>query len=676
MAYFEGKAGGGGVVAKVTLRTLFWCELPSTIPLFLDLSEIQMDVHSEAGQEFLFEWNIKNFSLLKLEQNRSITSTPYNIPGLGKTYLELYPKGKDFYKNDVMVYVRCANELRLSNFFGTCNIKILHVLEEELAEDDLDKELVEHYKLDKAPNKFALFYTTLVNLDRIESDRALWHLNVACSFQKIPIEAFKITFDDDPKDMRMFAIDFRKLYETKEMYDIILCTPEKSFPAHKAILGARLPKLTESLHINSEGINDLDSWTHIYKINDSSIVSSDDSDESKPESVFLDMKAETLESLLEYAYTGSISHVMTDEIVAAIDDYDIVSLSEVFCSVPDKILFDTCICVDEKIFKWKVTHVNNLFSGKKINGPQFFLGLDTGTQIAIDAVFTPSEHMLLRISRFSDEGNLPLMKCLAKIVNPKTKASKVTECRNFLPISVSKLVFTIEITYELRNLKNYFHDDFLDITFFLYTALNDKSETIVSTHHALQRIPSTEDHLLRYLCYDIARLYDVRSPKFGDITFQIGEDTLYAHKAVLGARSATFKRKFQSHTTEQIMTITNTDSVCFSKMLEFIYTGKVRFFNTDTVIDLHDAAQKYQVTSLIAKCSAHLKNSITDQNSKTIFDLAVLYSDPELEVAVAKFIRPRKVEVLDMDEWVLPSVDSRYFRMLTRLRECEEGSDE
>ncbi|GIX75758.1 hypothetical protein CEXT_500821 [Caerostris extrusa] len=432
-----------------------------------------------------------------------------------------------------MVYVRCANELRLSNSFGTCNIKILHVLEEE-----------------------------------IESDRALWHLNVTCSFKKIAIEAFKITFHDDLKDMRILASDFRKLYETKEIYDIILCTPEKSFPAHKAILGARLPKLTESLHINSEGINDLDSWTHVYKINDSSIVSSDDSDESKPESVFLDMKAETLESLLEYAYTGSISHDMTEEIVAAIDDYDIVSLSEVFCSVPDKILFDTCICVDEKIFKWRVTDVNSLFSGRKINGPQFFLGLDKGTQIAIDAVLClPNICFFLRISRFSDE------------------------------------------------------------------------ETIVSTHHALQRIPSTEDHLLRYLCYDIARLYDVRSPKFGDITFQIREDTLYAHKAVLVARSATFARKFQ-------------------------------------IIDLHDAAQKYQVTSLIAKCSAQLRNSITDQNSKTIFDLAVLYSDPELEVAVAKFIRPRKVEVLDMDEWVLPSVDSRYFRMLTRLRECEEGSHE
>lgn len=88
---------------------------------------------------------------------------------------------------------------------------------------------------------------------------------------------------------------------------------------------------------------------------------------------------------------------------------------------------------------------------------------------------------------------------------------------------------------------------------------------------------------------------------FSDITLKIGEHEIKAHKAILAARSPTFKSIFDSSKNLQELNIDDVDHEVMKVVLRYIYTGKIDQPNYHAAVVLLPVAEKYGLRDLIAK---------------------------------------------------------------------------
>ncbi|KAF8771515.1 TD and POZ domain-containing protein 1 [Argiope bruennichi] len=97
-----------------------------------------------------------------------------------------------------------------------------------------------------------------------------------------------------------------------------------------------------------------------------------------------------------------------------------------------------------------------------------------------------------------------------------------------------------------------------------------------------------------------------KNPVSSDFTLQVGDKIIRAHKTVLLARSAYFRRMFETEMREQAESTVHVTDVLYptlQKLIEFLYTGSfsdTEDGNIQEIFDLYIAADKYNVVELRA----------------------------------------------------------------------------
>ena len=160
--------------------------------------------------------------------------------------------------------------------------------------------------------------------------------------------------------------------------------------------------------------------------------------------------------------------------------------------------------------------------------------------------------------------------------------------------------------------------------------------------HTLSVVPKQTNRVLHY---DIGQL--LATQKFSDVKLKVNEETFYAHKSILAARSSVFEAMFEHEMLENVtsfVNITETDNKVFKDMLTFIYSDQAPNLK-DTVFGLLPMADKYQLDALKDTCATYLRNNLTTENVVDVLILADLYRSIELKEKAIAYINKHGVKI-------------------------------
>lgn len=117
-----------------------------------------------------------------------------------------------------------------------------------------------------------------------------------------------------------------------------------------------------------------------------------------------------------------------------------------------------------------------------------------------------------------------------------------------------------------------------------------------------------------------------------DVSFKVEGKIVKAHKAILAARSPVFKKMFtlkMKETKENVVEVTDIKHDTLEEMLHFIYTGSVSELFPIVVLELFEAAHKYQIECLIKVCEIEMHQNLTEENAAAIHELSKIYDIDE-----------------------------------------------
>ena len=148
------------------------------------------------------------------------------------------------------------------------------------------------------------------------------------------------------------------------------------------------------------------------------------------------------------------------------------------------------------------------------------------------------------------------------------------------------------------------------------------------------------------------------SNELSDIQIKCQDETFDAHQLILSARSPVLKRMLESDMAEKkrkVIEIKEINSDIVKEMLKYIYTGKciINDVNVDpqTVKQLFEAANMYQLDSLKAFCGDILISTLVPDNALSLLLLGDMYNAEELKkLAMAMVINNLKT-IRRSDEW-------------------------
>ncbi|XP_065661454.1 BTB/POZ domain-containing protein 9 isoform X4 [Hydra vulgaris] len=148
------------------------------------------------------------------------------------------------------------------------------------------------------------------------------------------------------------------------------------------------------------------------------------------------------------------------------------------------------------------------------------------------------------------------------------------------------------------------------------------------------------------------------SKKFSDVTFIVDNQKFFCHRLILAARCEYFRALFyggmrESNSTSDIV-ICDTSSTSFQMLLNYIYSGLVvlKTLKDHEVIDLLNAANKYDLLALQNAVGSYLESIINIENVTIIYDAACLYSLSSLKQKCLIFIDHNAIDVLASENFV------------------------
>jgi hypothetical protein len=153
-----------------------------------------------------------------------------------------------------------------------------------------------------------------------------------------------------------------------------------------------------------------------------------------------------------------------------------------------------------------------------------------------------------------------------------------------------------------------------------------------------------------YVTSNLVELW--KSKDLSDVVFQCsdGREPIKAHKLVLSMGSPVFLAMFESGMCEaktNVVKIEDLDQTALSKLLEYIYTGCINFTNTEEVINMIPAAEKYQLDKL--KLSA-FELLVTNMNVTNVGNLVVIahtYNALDtVKLKIQEFLIQNRVELM------------------------------
>lgn len=128
---------------------------------------------------------------------------------------------------------------------------------------------------------------------------------------------------------------------------------------------------------------------------------------------------------------------------------------------------------------------------------------------------------------------------------------------------------------------------------------------------------------------------------------------LFAHKAILAARSSVLQKMFEHNFKESAtntITVEDIDAQVFKELLTYVYTETVPNLKS-LASPLLVAAEKYQLQRLKAVCEQHLSYSLQVDNAAQTLWLAHTYRADQLKKNTMKFIIEHRDEVRETKDW-------------------------
>ncbi|GBM11925.1 TD and POZ domain-containing protein 1 [Araneus ventricosus] len=139
-----------------------------------------------------------------------------------------------------------------------------------------------------------------------------------------------------------------------------------------------------------------------------------------------------------------------------------------------------------------------------------------------------------------------------------------------------------------------------------------------------------------------------------DTKLKTANATFPAHALVLSARSSVFKSMFTTdmkEKTNKCVDIDDLDDDAVRRMLLFMYSDTLDDLEYESAKSLYFAADKYNIVSLLQRCSNFLKQNLLQSNCCDILLLADKHQDKDLKDAVQDYIAKNDEAVLFSDEW-------------------------
>jgi RCC1 and BTB domain-containing protein len=138
---------------------------------------------------------------------------------------------------------------------------------------------------------------------------------------------------------------------------------------------------------------------------------------------------------------------------------------------------------------------------------------------------------------------------------------------------------------------------------------------------------------------------------FSDVTFMVESRPIYAHRAILAARSEHFRAMFSSGMRESnsdTIPIANTRYDIFLALLRYIYTDRVDLSAEDAA-ELYMTAEMYRLDRLKDLCQMQVLAQLSTENAPTILGVADSMASLHLRTLCIKFIVRNFDEVSKVD---------------------------
>ena len=140
-----------------------------------------------------------------------------------------------------------------------------------------------------------------------------------------------------------------------------------------------------------------------------------------------------------------------------------------------------------------------------------------------------------------------------------------------------------------------------------------------------------------------------------DVVFKVQNTNIAAHKLILTARSPVFAAMFQHRMKEKEsgeVDIADVTPAVFNKLLQFIYTADCPLEDSEEILELLMAADKYDIPDLKERCEIELRTWTL--NVDTAIDLLILsdlHNAKILRRSVDNFIKKKISQLMDRPEW-------------------------
>ncbi|XP_055941845.1 TD and POZ domain-containing protein 3-like [Argiope bruennichi] len=143
---------------------------------------------------------------------------------------------------------------------------------------------------------------------------------------------------------------------------------------------------------------------------------------------------------------------------------------------------------------------------------------------------------------------------------------------------------------------------------------------------------------------------------FHDIELRTSKRVFPAHKNILSARSPVFKRMLVNDMKEKNsghIDIIDLEEDAIHQMLLYMYTDILEDLHFESACKLYAAADKYEILSLMSRCSTFLKDNLCPTEACEVLTLADRHHDDDLKHFVQDYILKKDTEVFGLREWKL-----------------------
>lgn len=140
-----------------------------------------------------------------------------------------------------------------------------------------------------------------------------------------------------------------------------------------------------------------------------------------------------------------------------------------------------------------------------------------------------------------------------------------------------------------------------------------------------------------------------------DVTIIVGEAELPAHKLILSANSSVLEAMFSTdmrEAQENRVVVEDINEHAMKRFLSFLYTGTYDpTDNTDVLLGLLYAAEKYDVINLKRACELQLSDKLSFENVLKIVDMADTYRSDVLKECCLEFMVKNNPEITTIPEF-------------------------